>query len=87
MNADENNQIKLTNNNANDEEPARSRLSSASRVTDINKSGDSNPAFLAAHTNQLYFGGTAVVARAKSCANITIQRDSEEQNRFILLKK
>jgi hypothetical protein len=58
MNADENNQIKLTNNNANDEEPARSRLSSASRVTDINKSGDSNAAFLAAHNNELYFGGS-----------------------------
>jgi hypothetical protein len=58
MSADENNQIKLTNNNANDEEPARSRLSSASRVTDINKSGASHPAFLAAHKNQLYFGGS-----------------------------
>jgi hypothetical protein len=53
MNADENNQIKLTNNNANDEEPARSRLSSASRVTDINKSGDSDPTFLAVHNNEL----------------------------------
>jgi hypothetical protein len=58
MNADENNQIKLTNNNANDEEPARSRLSSANRVMDINKTGDSNPAFLPAHNNELYFGGS-----------------------------
>ena len=58
MNADENNQIKLTNNNANDEEPARSRLSSTSRVTDSNKTGDSKPAFSAAHKNELYFSGS-----------------------------